>query len=60
MMTKQAKTEQGFRGYWTATYRKKVVARHNSLSLLEQELKAQGFTEHRVKFYKGGERVYKI
>jgi len=57
---KQAKTEQGFRGYWTTTYRKKVVARHNSLILLEQELKAQGYTEHRVKFYKGGERVYSI
>jgi hypothetical protein len=52
------KTEQGFRGYWTASKGNKVVARHNSLTLLEQELKAQGFTEHRVKFYKGGERVY--
>jgi hypothetical protein len=54
------KTEQGFRGYWTASKWNKVVARHNSLTLLEQELKAQGFTEHRVKFYKGGERVYKL
>jgi hypothetical protein len=54
------KTEQGFRGYWTAYKGNKVVARHNSLTLLEQELKAQGFTEHRVKFYKGGERVYKL
>jgi hypothetical protein len=54
------KTEQGFRGYWTATKGTKVIARHNSLTLLEQELKAQGYTEHRVKFYKGGERVYSI
>jgi hypothetical protein len=54
------KTEQGFRGFWTASKGNKVVARHNSLTLLEQELKAQGFTKHRVKFYKGGERVYKL
>ena len=54
------KTEQGFRGYWTASKGSKVIARHNSLSLLELELKAQGYTEHRVKFYKGGERVYSI
>jgi 7-keto-8-aminopelargonate synthetase-like enzyme len=54
------KTEQGFRGYWTASKGNKVIARHNSLTLLEQELKARGYTEHRVKFYKGGERVYSI
>lgn len=59
-MTKQAKTTQGFRGYFTATYRNKVVARHNSLTLLEYELASLGFSENRVKFYKGGERVYSI
>lgn len=59
-MTKQAKTTQGFRGYFTATYRNKVIARHNSLTMLELELANQGFNENRVKFYKGGERVYQI
>jgi hypothetical protein len=57
-MTRQAKTVQGFRGYFTATYRKKVIGRHHSLTMLENDLKAKGFTENRVKFYKGGERVY--
>lgn len=62
-MTKQAKTVQGFRGYFTATYRNKVVARHNSLTMLEYELSSLGFNENRVKYHKnygGSERVYKI
>ena len=56
----QVVSEQGFRGYWTSKYKGKTIARHNSLTSLESELKAQGFTEHRVKYYKGGCRVYAL
>lgn len=54
------KTKQGYRGVWIATKDDKVIARNNSLLLLEQELKAQGFTEHRVKCIRGIETVYKL
>lgn len=50
---KTANTVQSFRHYYTARYNRQVVARAGSLMLLEQELKAKGFTHHRVKYYKG-------
>ena len=50
---KTANTEQSFRHYYTARYNRQVVVRAGSLMLLEAELKEQGFSHHRVKYYKG-------